>query len=60
MRFEKIRTFIKSLDMRSKASSKEINAKNFYGKDDSDIPGYTSDHIIFCDCFVKIYKSKDT
>jgi ABC-type lipoprotein export system ATPase subunit len=60
MRFEKIRTFIKSLDMRSKASSKEINAKNFYGKDDSDIPGYTSDHIIFCDGLVKIYKSKDT
>ena len=43
-----------------KSTTKDITAKNFYGKDDSEIPGYTPDHIIFCDGLVKIYKSKDT
>lgn len=50
----------KSRIISTKAVNKKSTAKNFYDKDDLDIPGYTPEHIIFCDGLVKIYKSKDT
>lgn len=57
---KKMKSFIKSILIKPKAVLSDVKARNFYGHDDSEIPGYTSEHMIFCDGVVKIYKSKDT
>ena len=57
---KKIKSFFNTVFKKHKTDSDEMETKNFYGQDESEIPGYTPDHIIFCDGLVKIYKSKDT
>lgn len=57
---KKMKSFIKSILIKPKAVLSDTKARNFYGHDDSEIPGYTPEHMIFCNGVVKIYKSKDT
>jgi ABC-type lipoprotein export system ATPase subunit len=57
---KKMKSFIKSILIKPKTVLGDAKARNFYGDDDSEIPGYTPEHMIFCNGVVKIYKSKDT